>query len=370
MRTSNIFNAANKLNSYSVSIDGLSLTNETIISLEISYSNRTCKVLANLYVKDMYDLNLHLDWKTASVSISYTDIFSETVDKSFKVMSVTEGTTGNDDKTLSLELQDEFSYTFETSYLSKGFKANVIDAFNAYITELGLDSYEKEIPGGSGSYEFVVPAHENNLVFFEKEFAKKGYAIYQTKEKIIVKPLKDLSPSKFEDNDPGKPYTDETDNQLYKNKIYDMAPSHAKRVNIPQKTKVLAYDPLSKAAKEAEANTISDLLLNDDTSNMQETKGKREVLQQHLEFDDHKLQMREKFMAASELMIVVNGYVKNDLNQVYSLKLKGIKGSSESQNKANAVLNGKWVSYKIVDKIVGDSLVQKIELKRADESKP
>lgn len=372
LSTSNIFNAANKLKEYSVTVAGLKLAKEVIISLEMAYSNKTPRVIGELVFKDMYDMNLQVDWKGASVSVMYMDLYDKILNKEFRVLDVRESLTENNEKSITLELQDLFSFTLEKSYLPKSFTKDIIAAFDEYLVELGIKPYPNhtfDFSSSSHNNSFTTPYNMTNLHWFENELIRYGYVLYQTKDKICLKTYDDLIPSKFPPNDPGKPYKDGTDNQLYKNKIYELIPKHVQLKKTPPITRIYAYDIKSKKIQFNEHNTISDLILNDDTANIQETVGKIDVYQTHLNFDENKLRMREKFMSQYEIEIIVNGYFKNDLNQIYDLDLRGFKGSIESTNKGNMILGGKWVSSKVVDKIIGDSLIQKITLNRADAVK-
>ena len=80
-------------------------------------------------------------------------------------------------------------------------------------------------------------------------------------------------------------------------------------------------------------------------------------------------EMKDAFLSRANIEIVVNGYAQNDLNQIYELQLKGNKSTSDGQSKGNLIIGGKYVSYKLIDKIVADTMVQKIMLYRADLTK-
>lgn len=366
MNTSNIFNAANKLQSYRVSINDFVLEEETIISAEISYSRSSVRLDGQLIFKDMSDINSQIDWKESEVIISYTDIFSGNVEKTFRVMGIAEDFTNKKEKIVTLKILDKFSYIMSTSFLQKGFSDTVINAFKSYVSYLGLSKFVDDIPSGGTPYEFVVPSYTDNLSFFEAELSKSGLQIFQTKKGVAIKHFDALIPSSLEENDPDFDFTNQTDNQLYKNKIYDIIPSHTIRSNVPSKRLCIAYDPETKTTKRKTANNPSIFALNEVQANLQENNGYEIVRQQHLNFDQHKLEMLENFMSVNVMMIVVNGYEKNDVNQIYVLDLYGNKGYVDGQSNGNVLLNGKWVSKKVTDKLVGDSLVQKIELCRSD----
>jgi hypothetical protein len=114
--------------------------------------------------------------------------------------------------------------------------------------------------------------------------------------------------------------------------------------------------------------------MNDDEFNLQTASvgahiGKRTITQPYLDFSLHRQILKNSFLKQSELEMAVNGFVKNDINQIYELVLKGNIGNSESEIKGNMINNGKYICNTIIDKILGDSFVQKIYLHRADMTK-
>lgn len=100
---------------------------------------------------------------------------------------------------------------------------------------------------------------------------------------------------------------------------------------------------------------------------LQSENGQVDVYQTTLNFDQNEYNIREKFVSQNSCIIAVNGYIDNGVNQIYNLQIAGNKSSSKLIADGDLNLNGKWVSTKVVDKIVGDSLVQKITLNRSDK---
>jgi hypothetical protein len=363
----NIFGAANKLNSYSVKIGTSELSKESIMSVETVYKNNDVRVLSTLLIKDLHDFNLLIDWKQTKVAISYIDVFNEEVKETFVILDINEEQNDLYEKFLTINLQDTFSYALETSFLSKSYTSDIVTALNEYITHLEIQEYkELDFTISDKILSFIVPENINNLEWFNNELHKYGYKFYQTKDKICLKSYDDLLVVNLIENDPGKPFLDETINELYKNKIYDSLVDHLTRSSMPAITRGLAYDIDTKKITYQEYNEITDFIINDDSLNIQNTIGKKDLYQTHLNFDQLKSEMKDEFLSINELMIVVNGYKKNDINQIYELRLRGNKSNNESQTKGNMIVGGKWVSQKITDKIIGDSLIQRITLNRVD----
>ena len=370
-----ILNAGNKLKSYSVKIGDIDLVKEVISSIEISFRNDTPVVLGRVVFDDLYDMNSQLVWRDVSVKVFYMDMFDKSVDMEFYITEIKEAYDDTFKKNYVLELQDKFSYTLGHSYLSKSFKADPVTALKKYIDELKLSSYKTDFDTVSSSSALIVPCHVDNLTFFLGEFYRRGYSFYQTKEKIVVKHIDKLKPKSLPENDPGKPYKNETDNQLYKNKVTALKTSFLRRDAVPAVTKSIAYNPAKKTMGSSIDNDNSAYYLSDDGFNLQNVTqgggfhGTKVITQSHLNFDQHRLTLKDSFVRQSEVQIVVNGYVKNDVNQIYELELKGNQAGGEQQAKGNTVIGGKYVSNTVMDKIVGDAIVQKIHLRRADLTK-
>jgi hypothetical protein len=370
-----VLNAGNKLKSYSVKIGSIDLVKEVISSIEISFRNDVPVVLGRVVFNDLYDMNSQLVWRDVSVKVFYMDMFDKSVDMEFYITEIKEVYDDSFKKNYVLELQDKFSYTLGHSYLSKSFKADPVTALKKYIDELKLSSYKTDFDSVSSSSELVVPCHVDNLTFFLGEFYRRGYSFYQTKEKIVIKHIDKLRPKSLPENDPGKPYKNETDNQLYKNKITAMKTFFLRRDAIPAVTKTVAYNPATKTMASSTDNDNSAYYLSDDAFNLQNVTpgggfhGTKVITQSHLNLDQHRLVLKDSFVRQSEVEIIVNGYVKNDVNQIYELELKGNQAGGEQQAKGNTVIGGKYVSNTVMDKIVGDAIVQKIHLCRADLTK-
>ena len=171
------------------------------------------------------------------------------------------------------------------------------------------------------------------------------------------------------------PFTNETDNPLYKNKIYEMQAQFLKRKNIIPLTKTLAYNFNTKVMDFTSENDNSIYDLADGDFNLQgsisnnELNGYKYFIQQHLNFDEHDKKLKESYINAVNIEIITNGYIKNDINQLYELELRGNISTSDSQSKGNTILNGNYIGSIIIDKIIGDNMIQKIYLKRSDLTK-
>jgi len=368
MNGSNVFELSNKIKDLNVSIGEYRLKIEMIGTFEITYSNKSPKVTCELSFSDMYDINALVVWDETRVKISYTDLYDENVQKEFNVVNIVETFDTRNQKIITLELQDIFSYKIEKCITPKSFKGNIVSAFQEYITFLELDSYPQEFDSFGADVEFCVPSNSNHLDWVMFELSKYGLLLYQNKEKVFLKHIDNLQPSSFPEQE--SKFVTTTNNKLYVNIIHDVIPSFINRNKTPTITRAMAFDPLTKkmvySTDEDKINSKEDLLINNDDTDYQDNTGFIDVYQTHLDFNETRMKNRDSFISTNEMIIVVNGYKKNDINQIFDVLIHGHKGSVQSYADGNLIVNGKWVSTKVVDKMVGDSLLQKITLQRAD----
>lgn len=369
------FNITSKLFNHSVQIGTIDLPLDSVVSVEVYFRNDTPKVLCTLIINDIFDMSSYTTWRDQVVTIYYEDIFNNSTKKEYVVLHVEEEYNNIKEKVITLELQDTFSFALEHTFTSKGFITNPILALRSYIDDYLKLTYvsdttsELDFTAWAGAdYSFTVPNNINILDWFLSEFTRHGYTFYQTKTKICVKSLKDLLPSTLPLNDDTH-FTNETNNQLYKNFIHEVKTVLNNRSAILPKTKTLFYDQNKKIMETYEINDAEQYTLNDDVFNLQQNFGFKNEVQQHLNFDNHEIKLKNSFLKQSMLHIFVPGFIKNDINQIYDIKLSGNKGITKSQVSGNIVIGGKYISCSCADKLFGDSLIQKIVLCRADLTK-
>ena len=373
--TGKLFDVVGKLKTFGVKIGDLDLIKETIVTAEITFRNDVPVLLARLIITDVLDMNNQVIWRNIPVKIYYVDFYDKILDLEFYITNISEGYTEDFKKTYIIDLQDKFSHVLSTSYLSKSFNTDIISAINSYITELKLTSFKTEFESSSETSAFTVPKNINNLQFFMTELFKRGYSFYRTRNAIVIKHLSNLIPSKLSMNSDEKmPYMTKSSNQFYKNKISAVTVQFNKRDITPPITKSIAYNPVTKNIDYNDDNDNSYYYLGNDIVNLQNTlagsfKGKLEITQPHLNFDMHKLLMKTSFMHGTEIEIVIPGFNSNEVNQIYKIEISGNKATAESQTSGNMIISGKYICNTIMDKLMGDTLIQKIHLYRTDMNK-
>ena len=80
---------------------------------------------------------------------------------------------------------------------------------------------------------------------------------------------------------------------------------------------------------------------------------------------------KEKYelLKLSTSKIVVNGYIENDINKVVELEILGDKGNTKSHLAGDIVSSGKYIILSSTDKIIGDKMMQLLEVGRSDTGK-
>ena len=112
-----------------------------------------------------------------------------------------------------------------------------------------------------------------------------------------------------------------------------------------------------------------DLTMNKSNEDFQETIGFKAKFQNRMDDLQQKNDIRERFLSASKSKMVVNGYIHNDINNIVEVELLGSKGNIVSQTEGNILSSGKYLILSVIDKIIGDKMLQMLELGRSDTGK-
>ena len=113
----------------------------------------------------------------------------------------------------------------------------------------------------------------------------------------------------------------------------------------------------------------SDITMNRDNADIQETVGFKAKFQNRYDDAQQKTDILEQFLKLSTSKIVVNGYIENDINKVVELEILGDKGNTKSHLAGDIVSSGKYIILSSTDKIIGDKMMQLLEVGRSDTGK-
>ena len=117
-------------------------------------------------------------------------------------------------------------------------------------------------------------------------------------------------------------------------------------------------------------NTLQkDIQMNKGNEDIQETVGYKAKFQNRYDDAQQKTDILEQFLKLSTSKIVVNGYIENDINKVVELEILGDKGNTKSHLAGDIVSSGKYIILSSTDKIIGDKMMQLLEVGRSDTGK-
>lgn len=354
------------------------LPREYVPTFESFFKRHNPSVYGTLLYIDRLDLSKQLDLKTSSIKVYYVDLFNEFFYRTYKIINIQELKSQNDLIMYEFKLRDTISYYLDNLYISKSFTVSRSSALKQIFTENNLNSlltptklkFETEDDGITGN--LVLNKNLSVLDFFEKEFHRIGYAFYQTKDGVYIKNKQNLLPGKIPVIT--EPFSQRATNQLYKNKIYELItiPAHKEEIDKTPKQKSYYYDINKREMVSIDTNIDTlqkEILLNKDNADIQETVGYKTKFQNRSDSMQQKSDIIESFLRLSTSKIVVNGYVKNDINKIVELEILGDKGNNKSHLTGNVVASGKYIVLSVIDKIIGDKMLQMLEVGRSDTGK-
>lgn len=354
------------------------ILNEEMMMFECCYKRHNTTIMGSLIVSDKGDLSNIVNLKTVVAQVYFVDNFDEYVYRTFKIININESYNNKNSKVYNFKLRDEISYFLDNLYISKSFTGSRSAAMKQIITEYNLEAlltstnliFEAEDDGITGN--LVLSKNVSVLDFFEKEFDRIGFSFFQNKKGLYIKNKDNLLPNTLPIID--GVFSQIATNQLYKNKIYELKniPAQKEEIDKTPKQQSYYYDIAQKKMIPINDNidTIQgDLTMNKNSTDFQETVGKKAKFQNRMDNSQQKNDIRERFLHASKSKIVVNGYVNNDINKIIEMELLGNKGNTTTQTEGNVVSGGKYIILSVIDKIIGDKMLQLLEVGRSDSGR-
>lgn len=354
------------------------LTNEELMTFECCYKRHQCSIYGSITIADKGDLSNIINLKTATVKVYFVDSFDGFVFRTFKIINTNESYNNRNSKVYTFKLRDEISYFLDNLYLSKSYTGSRTAAITDIINSNSLNTllsatklkFESEDDGITGN--LVLNKNLSVLDFFEKEFNRIGYAFYQNKTGLYIKNKDNLLPNSLPIIN--GVFSQIATNQLYKNKIYEFSniPAQKEELDKTPKQQSYYYDIAQKKMVPINDNIgslRSGLTMNKNSEDFQETVGFKAKFQNRMDNSQQKNDIRERFLNASKSKIVVNGYAENDINKIIEMELLGNKGNASSQTEGNVLSSGKYIVLSIIDKIIGDKMLQLMEVGRSDSGK-
>lgn len=351
------------------------LISEEMMSFECFYKRHEPSIYGELIMVDKGDVSNIIDLKSAVAKVYYVDVFDKFMYRSFKIINISESYSNRNVKVYNFKLRDEVSYFLDNLYLSKSYTGSRVQAISDIIKTYNLESLltstklklETEDDGIKGN--LVLNKNLSVLDFFEKEFNRIGFSFFQNKSGLYIKNKDNILPNKL----PliNGVFSQIATNQIYKNKIYELSniPAQKEELDKTPKQQSFYYDIVQKKMIPINDNigTLqSDLTMNKNSTDMQETVGFKAKFQNRMDSAQQKNDIREQYLHAGKSKIVVNGYVDNDINKIIEMELLGNKGNVTTQTEGNVVTSGKYIILSVIDKIIGDKMLQLLEVGRSD----
>lgn len=353
------------------------ISTDRIGTYEMKYQRNSPILFGFLIFSDIKDLISNIDIKNAKVEIYFNDIFNKTFYRFFNVLDVVESYDKMKNKSFMFYLVDEISYALSNLYISKSFNVSRVSALKTILSENNISSLISNsklvqfFEDDNNSESFVIPNGTSVLDFFIKEFSRLGYSFYQTRNSFCVRNFDNIIPTKLDKISSVFTYNSK---QTYKNLIYEFknTPMSGSAVLDSPNIKTYYFDMETKqmvSHNETFNDVKSQTSLNSNPVAYQKTAGNAVAFQNRSDSASHINNLREQSLQTFKIDIIINGYMNNDINKIFNIELPGHKVNSKGAFEGNKATNGNYVSLIVIDKLIGDKLLQKVTLGRSDVEK-
>jgi len=387
MSIEKIFNHVTILKHLSIKIDDVEINPTEIVTAEIKTSFFDFGVRGSIKIKDSFDLNNNKDQpfnNDNTISISARDFLKNQFYRTFKITKITSGLFGERMKIFDVEFIDEITYKLMNTYISRSFTDTPVNAFKEYLTHIGIDDLiasnrmEYDIVDSSTSHSFVVPQDISALEFFTKFLKQENIRFWQDRNKFYIKEI-DISsvPPLLKPDGTDLHYSNDVLNNEYVFKIHDfnMHNNSSLEINLLKPIeKTFRYDgnkEIIDITNNLTEVTPTLALNNIDTTNYQETSGEKYKTQGHFTQGNQDYDVFDILIHNNNLDIVVPGtFLYSNVGTIVNISLKGNHLYSSSQLQGDSLVNGKYFVAEVSDRIVGDKIINKLELCRLDSQNP
>jgi len=376
-----IFNNTSLLKNVQVKIDDFVVPKDDVLTIETKYDFFNFPIITTLKIKDSFDMfNYQIKPKEKNlITISLTDITDEKIHKTFIITDYVVNMSNERFKVVTIHGVDEISYILNTSYISKSFNDTPVSAFKQYVDNIKLsdimtkNKISIDDNDTSESTNFVVPQNESVLDFFLYQLSKENIRMWQDKKNIHIKEVKPSTLPIAKGPNGDLIFKNNTLNNEYIAKIHEI------QMTINASGHLNLVKPIDEIYKFSTDKTIvsetinikdyaSELKLNNfDSSSLQITNGTRFNTNELITDGFQKYQLFNSYMLNNETSIVTAGSLKySNVGTIVKVELKGNPLFEESTLKGDEFSSGKYFVSSVVDKIIGDKLMQKYTLNRID----
>lgn len=373
------------LRNYSIEIDNFELIEDDIITLEIKQDFFNFGISGSLKIKDSFDVfnNGNIKFiKENKIKISFEDFLREKSSRYYYITKIRVIQHEDRYKILDISFIDEFTYILKNTYISKSFNKSTVSAFSDYLTHLGItDSLRGKnislnINDTSDSKTFVAPQDRNILDFFLYELKRDNIRIWQDYNSINISEVIPAQMSLKQIDDADVLYSNRTLNNDYIFKIHEYEElnnqNYESLLTKPAEL-IYRYDTEKTIIKNTQnlVDIFSELKLNSlDVSSMQGNYKKIDT-QATFGTDKQKHELFDSYMSNNQLSIVVPGSFKyNNIGFIVNVELKGNPLFADTEHEQDVYSSGKYFVAKVLDRIIGGRLIQKMTLIRLDALSP
>lgn len=363
---------SNQLKNFSVSIDGLTLTNSQVVSIQMKWNIEGFKIIGALVFQDLANMVENMPIRGNNEIIMAMTDFEDIVSKqTFRVTHVGYTKTQSGQPAVKLTFVDSITMGAMQLYNPASWESATMVDILEHDDTLGPLLVDKEKDFGSSlpkHKNFVMPLHVSFNVTMHWLAKKSNVLLFQTREGFVIQTIKTL----FSREAVGDKFRYKTPNQLYRRKVYQFSTEFGKMVeaNAFQATaKVASFDSSSKAPKYTEEN------FKDATEKLGSTgtvdsdlpaTGERIFYK-----SDTNITEAAEFMWGknaykdSVLIVLVPGQFGTNIGDVVEVDF--VNTTKPDEEEAN--INGLWLVTEIVDNILPPDFVQRVTLSRAKFSK-
>lgn len=380
-----LFKDTSDLKKVKVTIDDIEVPFEDIIDIEVHYSSKQFQVEASIIFKDTLDiLSTFKNFKNNKVTIFYTDSQDDTVSRDFYIANLAE-VRGETEltKTFIFNLIDCVSWTLKNTFFSKGYNSVKItdvieDIFSIFKVDL---LYNKEFTtrnfnSSSFIYEnLVIPQDRSLYDFIDFYLKQEGLIWFQQNTSLELNSIKKFYPSTLKRNE-DYDFLEDVPNPKYMFKILDFTADYNngyENLKMPRRTS-LSYNPETKSMDTIKYNL--DELYKEfstspvDESYIQSTDGSMLATLETGTIPESKIvETYFNYLTNTSIDMFVSGKNKNNsLLDKRGVYFRGAGNHREGQAEGNVILGGEYIVFAIHDKILGNKMIQRINVGRLNNT--
>jgi len=383
MTVSRIFSQSSIVEHLIVEIDGIAVSVDDVLEIDITSDFFDFKVLGSMTFRDNLNISsgTHITLNNDNkIKITITDFSGKTLIRLFRVISMNVDFINEYFKQYTFELQDEISFILDNAYMSKGFTSTPVAAFQRYLTELripqilSMERRSLHVSDTSSSTTFVVPQNESVLSFFCGLLKQENIRIWQDFNGINVSTTSadTLVPSIGSAGD--IEYSQNITDQDNAFRIHDLVinKSHTGQLNHNLPKRSVFRSGQFKTINNVTHNLveyISHLVLNKTgNTGLQMTSGLKTSYQETSDIRLQDYELFDEYMLNDSITIATVGLWLTSVGESVRVSLRGHLLDSTSLTVGDKMDSGKYLVRKTRHKLIGGKMISKSDLVRMDNN--